>query len=364
MAHFEPLVTVIILSYNHEKFLKAAIDSAINQTYNHLEIIVTDDCSSDNSKRIIDSFNDSRLIKVYNKINLGAAINNNNAIKMAKGEYIAILNSDDYWDYNKIEKEIRFLEENKQYGAVFSDAFIINEKNKIVTKNKYFDVNIFKQENRDRYGWIRKFFYEQNCLCHPSILIRKEIYYKTDLYNPLFKQLPDYKMWIDIIKITNIYIMQEKLIYYRVLENAENTSANYGSNVIRHRNEIVLIMKSFFDDMVLEDFIKSFSNDLINKEINNLYELEIEQAFLYLRMQNKLNFLYYSIAIEKLYYLLQDENSRKILIEKYNFSFNDFFEITGKTGYSSLSKYSLYLKDEMSSYDKFMFILNKLRKYI
>ncbi len=364
MIKIEPLVTVIILSYNHKKFLSYAIDSVINQTYKNLEIIIADDCSTDNSLQIIKSYSDIRIKIILNQHNLGAAINHNNAIKEAKGEYIAILNSDDYFDLEKIEMQVKFLEENKQYGAVFSRAYIINEDNEVINKSKYFDVEIFDQINRERTEWIRKFFFEQNCLCHPSVLIRKEVYFKTELYNPLLKQLPDFKMWLDIIKVTNIYILQEKLVYFRILSKAKNTSSIKGTNVIRHNNETVLIMKSYFENLSKQDFISSFKKDLICKDADSDIELSIEQAFLYLKMQNKQNFLYYSLAIERLYNLFLNEESKKILQKKYKFSYNDFFELTGVTGYTSFSKYEKYKEDEMSNIDKLMFIIKKIRKYI
>ncbi len=364
MNNKEPLVSVILLSYNHCDFLRRAIESVVKQTYMNLEIIISDDCSSDNSVNIINEFTDSRIVKIVNKKNLGAVTNNNNALRLASGKYIAILNSDDYWDKRKIELQVKFLEENNEYGAVFSRAYIVNENNIIIKKSKYFDVSIFDQDNRSRTAWIRKLFYEQNCLCHPSVLIRRELYFKTELYNPLLKQLPDYKMWIDIIKLTNIFIIQEKLVYYRVLQNAKNTSSNYGDNIIRHNNEFILIMRNYFENMKKQDFIGSFKKDFIRKDAISDIELQIEQAFLYIKMQGEVGFLYYSIAIEKLYLLMQDNISKDVLFKKYNFDYNDFFELTGVTGYTSISKYNLYKKDEMSTIDKIMYILKKIKKYI
>lgn len=364
MDNKEPLISVIILSYNHDKFLRKAIESVISQTYKNLEIIISDDCSTDNSVNVINEYSDDRIIKVFNQKNLGAVINNNNALRMTNGEYIALLNSDDYWDPRKIELQVKFLEENIQYGAVFSRAFIVNENNNIIKKSKYFDVSIFDQDNRNRHEWIRRFFYEQNCLCHPSALIRREVYFKTELYDPMLKQLPDFKLWIDIIKFTNIYILQKKLVYYRVLSKAKNASANYGDNIIRHNNEVVLIMRSFFENMSKQDFIESFGQDFIIEGSKSNIDLQIEQAFLYLKMQGKMNFLYYSIAIETLYVLMKDSYSKSILQNKYNFWYDDFFKLTGVTGYTSLSKYSIYKKDEMNAIDKLMFIIQRIRKYI
>ena len=91
-------ISVIIPSYNHSKFLKKAVDSVLNQSYKNFELIILDDCSTDNSKKIINSYQDKRIIKYFNEKNVGAVNALNQLISMATGEYIALLNSDDYWD--------------------------------------------------------------------------------------------------------------------------------------------------------------------------------------------------------------------------------------------------------------------------
>lgn len=138
-----------------------------------------------------------------------------------------------------------FLKGNSRIDAVFSNAMFINEEKKELNKIDYFWADVFDKENRSSAEWLRYFFFYSNCLCHPSILIKREIYERTTLYDPSLRQLPDFKMWVYLLKFINIYIMPEKLVIFRVLANGENASADTTSNRIRTRNEIYLIMKDF-----------------------------------------------------------------------------------------------------------------------
>ena len=361
MIENNPLVSVIIPSYNHEQYIEKSIQSVINQSYENIEIIIVDDASTDNTCGIIEKFNDTRMIKVYRRYNLGGVINLNKGIEQAKGKYIAILNSDDYWHVNKLEIQVAFLESNSEYGAVFSNCEFIDERGNFLTRRSYLYYDIFYQENRKQEEWLRKFFFDQNCICHPSILIHKELYDRVGLYDPRLRQLPDFKMWINILKVTNIYVLDQKLVYFRILDKGKNTSGNTDKNNIRIKNELHLILKEFFKDMPLQLFVRAFEDNLINTNISTPEQMACEQAFLYLRIENQLNLLYRLLAVEQFSDLLKQDITKTILEQQYDFTYNTFFELTGKTNLSTIGKYDIYLKQEMKQLDKILFILKKIR---
>lgn len=105
-------VSIIMPSYNAARFIAASIQSVIEQTYTDWELLITDDCSKDNSLIIAKNFADKDpRIQVYSTVrNSGAAIARNVSIKHAQGRYIAFLDSDDTWEANKLETQIRFME--------------------------------------------------------------------------------------------------------------------------------------------------------------------------------------------------------------------------------------------------------------
>ena len=110
----EKKVSIITPVYNSEKYLKNTIENVINQTYKNLEMILVDDCSTDNSEKIIKEFSkkDSRIKYIKLKENSGAAVARNTALENSTGRFIAYLDADDLWKENKLEKQIEFMLKN------------------------------------------------------------------------------------------------------------------------------------------------------------------------------------------------------------------------------------------------------------
>ena len=101
------LVSIIMPSYNTGRFIKESIESVLAQTYSNWELIIVDDCSTDNTDEIVAQFTDERIKYLKNEVNSGAAVSRNRALREAKGKWIAFLDSDDLWLPEKLEKQIR-----------------------------------------------------------------------------------------------------------------------------------------------------------------------------------------------------------------------------------------------------------------
>jgi glycosyltransferase involved in cell wall biosynthesis len=130
----EPIVSVIIPTYNRANLLGKAIQSVLDQTYQNFELIIVDDGSTDNTKELVEKFNDKRIIYTKLRENSGSSvIPRNIAMKVSKGKYIALLDSDDYWfDSLKLQKQVDFLEANSDYSVCYQDAKVVNEKDIII----------------------------------------------------------------------------------------------------------------------------------------------------------------------------------------------------------------------------------------
>jgi glycosyltransferase involved in cell wall biosynthesis len=113
-----PTVSVIIPSYNHERYVKECIESVLSQTYQDFEIIITDDGSTDRTVKIIKNFSDPRIKLFVHTKNRGACIAANNCIKHSIGKYIAMHSSDDAWYEEKLEIQIKYLEDHPRIAAV------------------------------------------------------------------------------------------------------------------------------------------------------------------------------------------------------------------------------------------------------
>ena len=252
-----PKVSIILTSFNHAKYLRDAIDSALNQSFEDFEVIIWDDLSTDNSWEIICSYNDSRIIARRNSQNFGGG-NINRAIEIAKGEYIAIHHSDDIWELDKLAKQVAYLDSHVGIGAVFTNVLPIDEDGQPFADKNHFYFKIFDQENRSRFDWLRHFFINGNALCHPSVLIRKSCYGDCGLYRVGFAQLGDFDMWIRLTLKYEIHVLREKLLRFRIRDNEANSSGNRPEALTRHYFEYWLIIENYLKLGNLEDIFRIF----------------------------------------------------------------------------------------------------------
>lgn len=147
----EDLVSIIMTSYNASKYIEASINSIQQQTYGKWELIIVDDCSTDNTVNIIQNISDDRIRLYKNEKNSGAAISRNKALCETRGKWIAFLDSDDVWVPEKLEKQLKFMKEH-DYAFTYTDYRIqlnsewlpyINTAPNCITKTKMYDYCYF-----------------------------------------------------------------------------------------------------------------------------------------------------------------------------------------------------------------------------
>lgn len=222
-----PRVSVILTSFNHQKYIGEAITSILNQTYSDFELFIWDDASSDDSWSVINSYADPRIKAFRNEVRQRGVYGINRAIsEFASGEYIAIHHSDDIWEPFKLQKQVAILDSRSDLGAVFANAQVITENGSPLTDSAHFYFNMFDQPNRSRHEWLRFFFDRGNALCHPSILIRKSCYEKCGLYRYGLAQSGDFNMWIRLCQAFEIHVIPEELVRFRVRDAEANSSGN------------------------------------------------------------------------------------------------------------------------------------------
>ncbi|MBR2833503.1 MAG: glycosyltransferase [Bacilli bacterium] len=325
------LVSVIIPSYNHEKYIKECIMSVLNQTYKNLEVFVMDDCSTDNSQKVIKSIKDDRFKAFYSKKNKGTVRTVNELMNKCSGDYIAVIGSDDIWEKSKIEKQVDFLDNNKSVGAVFSAAEIIDENNNIYEDDYDFNHNVFNNENIKRGERMRYFFEKGNHLCHSSSLIRKSVVDKIGLYNVSYMQLHDYDYWVRLINNFDIYILDEKLVKYRRFKkNKKNLSNNSTESLIRVVNENNMIISWMFNNMNKDIFIDGFKDLFVDKESQSNKEILCEKYFILLKYKF-FGVINRQLAFSLIYNYSDKDSLFRTLEKKFNYTINSFYHDTGKT---------------------------------
>lgn len=336
-----PLISVIVPAYNHEKYVGHTIESILGQTFQDFEIIIADDCSKDQTVKEIKKFKDPRIKLFQFEKNQGACVVVNHCISFSEGKYIAILSSDDIFLPNKLEKQVCFLDSNPNIGAVFSYAQIIDSEGHEFADENHFYCHIFNQPNRNRFEWLNYFFYKRNCLCHPSILIRKECYKEVGYYDPRFAQLPDFDMWIRLCLQYEIHIIPEKLIKFRI--HNDNTSGNKPDKVIRAAWELKQILKKFLAIKAVE-FWKVFPNAM--DEVKNFPDDLV--LFLVAKLALEVNSpIYQSFAIDTFHELLSDEGRRARLVETFGFDYIDFIYLSGQYDFFKQQTFQLVSKPEL-----------------
>ena len=211
-----PLVSIITPCYNSEKYISETIDSVVNQTYKHWELIIVDDISTDNSVEIIKKYSlkDSRIKYFILEEKGGASIARNKAIREATGTYIAFLDADDIWKPNKLEKQIQFMEKNN-YDFTYHNYELIDE-----SSNKFNKIRLAPKKITYRRALLGCSF---GCL---SVMYNSE-----NIGKPQIKRLDkrnDDALWFKILKQTkNGYLLNENLALYRI----GNNSISSGSKI-------------------------------------------------------------------------------------------------------------------------------------
>lgn len=340
-----PKVSVVLTSYNHEKFLRESIESVLDQTFRDFELIIWDDASNDESWQIINSYSDPRIKAFRNSKNEVRGSINKAISGAAMGELVAILHSDDAWEPDKLEKQVAVLEERPDIGAVFSFALIIKENGELFTDQSHFYFDIFNQPNRTRYEWLSHFFFIGNALCHPSVLVRKSCYSECGLYRGTFYQLDDFDMWVRLCMKYEIFIIPEKLVHFRLLDNEENASGNRPDSRIRSQIEFLQILDNYRNIKDFRELIEIFPEAkkyYINGDGDPLFALGM------IALEPNRNNLLHLFGIKLLFEALDDSNRAKKIFEIYNFRNKDFYTLTGENDVFSLEavrNYSLKLAE-------------------
>lgn len=194
------LVSVIIPTYNSATYIEKTVKSVLQQTYENLEIVMVDDCSKDNTREVLGRIaeSDSRVRLFFQEKNGGAAVARNTAIKEAKGRYIAFLDSDDLWEPDKLEKQVRVLKNGNPfvfcaYDAVNEDGNTIRNKIKVKTQVNYKDLMT------KTYISTSTVIYDRELLGNPEM--------------PLRRTGQDYAFWLVLLKKCDAVGIDEALVH-------------------------------------------------------------------------------------------------------------------------------------------------------
>lgn len=263
-------VSVIVPNFNHSKFLKQRLNSVFNQKYENFEVIFLDDRSTDNSCSIIEKYiNHSKLSYViYNNYNSGSTFKQwKKGIKLAKGEYIWIAESDDVASNNFLSTLVPILENDKSIGVAYCQSDIIDENSKFLFNERaWFDAldtnrwaTSFKTTGKSH---VLKYMSEYNTIPNASaVLFRRNLFVLSDIPTQ-FKYMGDWFFWVNLLTKCNLYYFATPLNQFRS-----------SSQTTRSDNSIKKKKKMIEEEIILKNKLLNFFPrcSKFNKSLNDIY---------------------------------------------------------------------------------------------
>ncbi|OGH97973.1 MAG: hypothetical protein A2104_05240 [Candidatus Melainabacteria bacterium GWF2_32_7] len=267
----KPKVSVIITTYNRLDYLGYAIESVLNQTYDDLELIIVDDGSTDNTREFVNSYYDDRIIYHYQE-NKGQNPARNKGMELARGEYIAHLDSDDTWTSTKLEKQVNILENNADIGLVYCGTLLIDKQNNNIGTQPM----IIHNGNVLDKLLMTNFLYNGSCA-----LFRKECLEKVGLFDESFKRMTDWEFYLKFAIYYKFYGINEYLLKYRI--HNETMSKDFKS----YETYGIKILEKIFNHKDLDNKYLKYKNRAIalrhrylgRRYFENNYPVEARKSF-------------------------------------------------------------------------------------
>ena len=312
-----PLVSIIIPCYNHQQFVKDSLESILGQTYGNMEVLICDDCSIDESYRIIKEYeirlNEKckRVVILRNTLNLGVTKNINRMLNEAKGEYVKIIASDDVLCLNAIEEMVSYMEQENADVLIANGLKIDQEQHfpRYKTGEKIYE----SKPDFSSSDLLEKLFLCNNIFA-PGAFIRRSVYDKYGMYDEAIG-IEDYEFWLRIVSKSSIDIIyfDSPLVYYRINDNSiTSTVANekLEKRRIYFHTEEMKILEKYRKSIPQKIYIQGVWNRLIGEkrfavdnELHKLNEI-LDKEFTVFLKSNKIS------IIEKVYYKLKFQNKR------------------------------------------------------
>ncbi|OXB16131.1 glycosyltransferase family 2 protein [Flavobacterium reichenbachii] len=270
-----PKVSVLLPVYNCEDYIKETIDSVLTQTFPDFELIIIDDCSTDNTVEIIEKYDDSRIKFIRKEKNSGYTDSLNFGIGVANGEYIARLDGDDICAETRFEKQVNFLDSNPEIILCGTAIQIIGTN------------DILKHPRTHEEIKIKLCF--GTAFCHPSVMVRKKVL-EENKYDKNFEPAEDYELWTRLAFKGRLANIDEVLLFYRIHSNqVSNTKKE-----IQH-NAASACRKRMLNKLDLENHFseQEINHIVINAVPNTIQDCKLGiDLFKFLKSSNKTHKIY------------------------------------------------------------------------
>jgi glycosyltransferase involved in cell wall biosynthesis len=324
-----PKITVLMPVYNCELYIKEAVESILNQTFDDFEFLIIDDASTDKTISIIKTYTDTRIKLIEKPANTGYTNSLNYGLIIARGEYIARMDGDDISLSERFAKQVAFLDANPDVVLCGSNFSIIGTE-KVINLPK---------ENED----IKVALLKGNCIVHPSVMMRNQSLQKfAILYDSNKEPAEDYDLWVRLLETGKLFNLQEELLKYRVhnTQVSQKRKIQQNKSALESRLKLLKYINYTFNDDECNLLKKIMQRNVaVNfDEIKDFFILKQKMI-----LANSNNF-FEADGFQKYLAELQNQNLKKYFVERENFypiNCFQYFSIRNKY------RFKLKLKDEI-----------------
>lgn len=237
-----PLISVVIPTYNRADFVGEAIDSVLAQTWPHFELLLVDDGSTDDTQAVLAKYERDPRVRLFRQENQGQSVARNNALKEAKGDFIAFLDSDNRWLPHRLARGMEMLEAHPEVDIVYANNITIDESGK-----KSPSAAVMRRHS----GWITRELWQDNCVTMNTTLVRRHCFDEMGGMDTTCKRADDYELWLRLSTRYRFMHIPEQVAEYRVMADqiSSDKRARFQAN-----------------EEILKNFQKRYPNALTPRE--------------------------------------------------------------------------------------------------
>ena len=250
-----PKISILTPCFNHEKYILQFLESVKNQTFKDFELIIINDCSTDNTANLIKNFNDDRIKLINQEFNQGLNSALNIGFENSSSDILVYIASDDILNNNALELIVKAFEENPDKNVVYSAVSAIDETGKSLN-------SIIKPKLKNRFEILRKIFYSSNPLISPGMAIKKSAFEKIYPLQPAIVNLQDVLMHINLLLENEILVTDNILINYRIPCEKSGISVRSTATENRENLEVYSILNEFLKIKDVDLLYKIFGEDV------------------------------------------------------------------------------------------------------
>lgn len=303
-------ITVVIPTYNKAEYIEKTIESVFSQTYTDWEIVIADDCSSDNTEVVVKKYLSEKIRYFKHSTNWGPGATFNDGIKKANSEYVTLIASDDVLLPNHLELVMKEFKKNA-VEVVFPCLKVIDEKNRNLKQTIYPPLD-------DKYKLLNHLFYKGNDVPSPCVAFKKNIFEKIPAFNPELILMHDYDLNVRLLIHCETVNLSEATVLYRRFSDNKNLSGDNNWYKVCHKAET----KSVFDNYLNLQYAEM---QKVFPQLQNCTEEEIIFKFLVDTCKHKTERLS-SWAFERLISYL--ENNQNVFKDNiFNFQYKDYINL-------------------------------------